>query len=304
MSKSRNFALMSLLFSALIWGFAGVVIKFTLTDFPPLIFLIYRLGISALIALPFLGGNKLFHKSARAHWPAIILYSLLAVTGALSFLFLGLEKTTVLTLSLITIVSPLLLVLVSIYFLKERIGEKKKIGIAIAFLGAFLTVVEPILKNSMGVGEFSGNMLLILSTLTSVASVIVLKRLMQDGISPFFITNLSFVIGFFTTLPIVLLYYSPAQILQSITNDKPAYQLGILYMAIFSGTIAYTLSTMGVKTLKVSETSVFTYLQSIFAISFAVVLLHESPTPLFILGGAIVIIGVLIAELGKNFLKT
>ena len=78
-----------LLIVSVIWGVAGPVIKFTLHDFPPLIFLSYRFAISGTIALVLFchHENPLPHQAERQGLAT--LYSLFAVTLALiTFLWL------------------------------------------------------------------------------------------------------------------------------------------------------------------------------------------------------------------------
>jgi len=89
-NKPRTLAYLALIATALIWGAAGPVIKFTLGGIPALPFLTYRFALSSLLALaliPFGGLN--FPKNKKTLGLAI-LYGFLTSTVALGLLFLGL----------------------------------------------------------------------------------------------------------------------------------------------------------------------------------------------------------------------
>ena len=71
-------------------------------------------------------------------------------------------------------------------------------------------------------------------------------------------------------------------------------------MAIVSGSLAYYLFNKAQKTIEISEASVFSYLYPLFSAPLAVLWLGESITPVFIIGGIIIAIGVTIAEVKKK----
>src|SRR3970040_1182061 len=104
MSPNRLKAYFSLILVAAIWGAAGPVIKFTLEGIDPLPFLSYRFA---------------------------ILYGLLAVPISLGILFIGLDKTTVLDLTLIGVAGPLIVTAGGALFFHDHITHKERIGISI-----------------------------------------------------------------------------------------------------------------------------------------------------------------------------
>ena len=71
---------------------------------------------------------------------------------------------------------------------------------------------------------------------------------------------------------------------------------GILYMAIFSSVIAYTLYEYGLSIIEASEATLFAYLQPIFAAPVALLWLKEKITPPFIIGAVVIGLGVAISE--------
>lgn len=296
MSKSRTAAYLALLATALIWGAAGPVIKFTLGGIPALPFLTYRFALSALLALatiPF-GGLKL--PKDRKTLALTVLYGFLTSTVALGLLFLGLEKTTVLDMTLLAIVGPLLIVAAGAIFFHEHVPPRERIGIAIALAGMVLTVIEPILKNGTTIGQLQGNALILLSLLAGTASAVLVKDLAKAGVSAATLANLTFIVGFLTILPLTVFDGDLPYLVSTVKNLPLPYHLGVIFMAVLSGNLAYALWARAHRSIEVGEAALFAYLYPIFAAPLAVFWLKEKITVPFIIGAFVVAMGVFVAE--------
>jgi drug/metabolite transporter (DMT)-like permease len=299
MIPKRKLAFVNIAIACLLWGIAGVVIKLTLAGIEPFPFLTYRFAISAIVGVILVLTTKHHLPSKPSLWIPIIVYGLLSTTIALGFLFLGLDKTTVLNLSLITLMVPLFVEFAGVIFLNEKISKRGKTGTIIAFLGTLFTVIEPILKSNGGIGELKGNIFIMLYILADTSSILILKKILKKQYSESGLVHISFIIGFFSMLPLTLFFYTPQTLIKAIGSLTLPYHLGVIYMAIFSGTIAYTLRNRGQKVLSVGETGLFGYLVPIFTAVLALVILGETLTPLYIIGGVIVVVGVIIAEIHR-----
>src|SRR3990172_1552392 len=137
MNPQRLRAYTYLLLTAAIWGIAGPVIKFTLDGIDPLPFISYRLAISAVISIIFfmikIKRGKKF-RQLRAHMPFALLYGFLAVPAALGLLFAGLDNTTVLDLTLIGVIGPMIVAVGGAVFFSEHITKRERIGISIVLV--------------------------------------------------------------------------------------------------------------------------------------------------------------------------
>lgn len=297
MKSARLRAYLMLLIVATIWGIASPIIKYTLQGFDPVTFLTYRFGISTLIAVvtfAFVGWH--IPKDKKVFW-TLILYSFLTSTVSLGFLFLGLKNTTVLDSSLITLSAPLVVSIAGVFFLKEHITKKEKLGMGIAMLGTFLTVIEPLIQNHGSEIRIAGNLLVLGYVVSAAGGAVLAKKLLRKGVSPLTLTNFSFIVGLLSLLPFAI--FSGSSIPNIVSVPLP-YHLGVLYMAILSGSFAYYLSNKAQKTIEISEASVFSYLYPIFATPLAVFWLGEKITPMFVVGAVIISVGVAIAEIKKK----
>ena len=296
MKQSRNKAYFYLIIVTLIWGAASYVIKVTLQGIAPLPFLTYRFFISSLIALPMLFVYRKHLKNIAKNFFLVFIYGFITTTFALGILFLGLDKTTVIDSAIISAVDPLMIAVAGVLFLKERVTSKEKLGMAIAFTGILITVVEPVLSNGFNTFKFEGNLLILgYLAIMAIASVI-LKKLVRRDVDPLTLTNVAFLIGFFILLPFTLSQLSFNQLADKIVTLAFNFQLGVFYMAILSGTIAYTLWVKAQKSIEISEAGLFTYLIPIFSAPLGIALLNEKLTAAMIIGAAFVLFGVIIAE--------
>jgi len=294
MRNHRLKAYTYLLLVAAIWGIAGPVIKYTLGGIDPLPFLTIRFFISSLVAVPILVFRKtnIFKKD---HFKRVLIFGFLASTVALGLLFAGLERTTVLNASFITLTGPLIISAAGVVYLKEHVTKKEKIGMSIALIGSLILIIQPILTSGFSSGQMLGNILILGYLVANTVSVIYAKRNLREHVSPLDLANIMFIVGFLTLLPLTIYFYG-SETLSYVTNLKSSYVLGILYMALISGSFAYYLWIKAQKTIEIGEAALFGYLQPIFAAPLAVYWLGESFTPVFLLGVVIIITGVVIAE--------
>jgi len=203
-------------------------------------------------------------------------------------------------MSLISLFGPLLLAAAGYFFLKDQITKREKTGTLIAFVGALIIGISPIINTSNIDGKVFGNILIFLSLVSGATCGILAKKMMKKGVSPTLIANLSFVVGFLTILPFIILKSGLNYSLSYLEIADWGVWLGIFYMAIISGNIAYILNNMGQKTIELSEAAPFAYLNPIFSAILAVILLGDKFTTPILVGSLITFIGVVIAETKKR----
>ncbi len=295
MTGYRLRAYIYLILVALIWGAAGPVIKFTLSGIHPLPFLAYRFSISAILALIFfiIKGVKL--PKPKTSLPLIVVYGLLAFTIALGALFTGLEKSTVLDLTLISTIGPLIVTAGGAIIFRDHITKRERVGIAIVLVGVLINSFAPIFSNNSS-ARLTGNIFILLFLLADTSSILLAKKVVRKKIPSITLTNAGFIVAALTIIPLAFFAHGSNFVLSSITTLPFKYHLGVWYMALLSGTLAYFLYVRGHKSIEVSEATLFNYLQPIFAVPLAVFWLGENITTTFIIGAILIASGVIIAE--------
>ncbi|KKQ92461.1 MAG: hypothetical protein UT58_C0024G0006 [Microgenomates group bacterium GW2011_GWC1_39_7b] len=300
MEKHRLKAYILLLITAVIWGIAGLVIKATLDKIPADLFILYRFAVSTIVSVIFFAIQGIKLPKDKISLFQLFLYCLLNSSVSLGLLFWGTSKTSLLDMSLISLFGPLLLTAAGYIFLKDKITKQEKIGTTIAFIGALLIGISPLIGSSGTEGELFGNILIFLSLVSGAICGILAKKLMRNGVSPNLLANLSFVVGFITILPFVIIKSGAAYSLSLLGNSDINIWSGIVFMAVVSGNLAYILNNMGQKTIELSEAAPFAYLYPIFSAILATIFLGDRFTLPIILGAVVTFAGVILAETKKR----
>jgi len=296
--NSRTKAYINLLITYSIWGISGPIIKFTLNKVDPINFLAYRFLITGFISIFIFFHNKHYLKEIKKHFIKLTLASIIMYPLALGLLFVGLSKATVLDLTLINILSPLLVGLGGAIFLHEHITHKEKIGTTIAVIGVIIANIFPIIFIGNGY-KLSGNIFLIGFILADTAGILLGKMLLKHKISPQVVSNYGLFVAMLVIVPIAIYQNGSQNLISEFINIDFKYQLAILYIGIMAGTIAHFLMTKAVKTIEASEAILFKYLDPIFAIPLAVLWLNEKVSLWFFIGSIFILTGVYIAEKKK-----
>lgn len=298
MRQERVRAYLVLLVTSVLWGLAVPIIKKSFETTTPLLFLVYRfLFVIILATIPF----YLYQKKM----PVIKNPLKLLFIGFLSFplnlllLFYGLARTSAMEAALLAALNPLFFHLGGFLVLREKITNREKLGLFISVLGTLLVIFKPLFNNTQAnfQGHLSGNILIVLGGIVGVSGLIWAKN-EKKNYTPFQISYASFLTAFLTfTLLATILEPSFTQNFLGIFT-RPAIW-GILYMAIPGSIIAYSCLIYGQSLIEVSEASLFTYLQPLFATPLAVLWLKEIITWPFAVGACLILLGVFLTEYRK-----
>lgn len=286
----------------LVWGIAGPLVKIVLNDIPPISLLFLRSLFTVLVLFPIfefkllpeakktieISGFLPTDKDLRKN---LIFAGLFGVFLNISLYFWGQTRTSVIDAWVIASSGTLFLVIYSYFFLKERLAKKVYLGVAIAFAGTLVVIGSPIF--SFGKGDILGNILMLGSTFGAVASYVVLKKLV-DKMSPLLIVFYTFLLTLFLTIPFVIFEFlqDPYWIASLSLNSL----LIVGYLVLGSSILAYVLSNTGLKSLPASIASTLGYTSTIIAVSLSILFLKESPTPFFLIGSVLIIVGLILAE--------
>ena len=302
MSPRRLKSYLMLLGVAVLWGAASPVIKFTLQGIDPLPFLSYRFliaGIFSIIFFSFKGFRLPKRKSALA---LTLLYGLLTVPLALGLLFTGLDQSTVLDLTLIGAIGPMIVTAGAAFLFRDKITHQEKTGIVIVLIGVFINSFYPLFGDGAE-ARLTGNLYLLAFLLADSSGILVAKRAVQLKVKSATLTNFAFILGALIIIPITAFIYGPGNLFTQIQSLPLKYHLGVWYMALLSGSLAYFLYVRGQRSIEASEAVLFNYLQPLFTIPLALFWLGEKLSLSFIAGALIIALGLLIAEYKQSLAR-
>lgn len=207
------------------------------------------------------------------------------------FYFPGQRLTTVIDAWVIASTGTLFVVILSYFVLKERLSKIVYTGVALAFIGTLIILGESLID--LGKGSLFGNILMLGATLSGAISFFFTKKVI-DKFSPLTLTYYWFLIGLAFSFPLFLWEYFQNAIWMTAISWQ---SIGILsYLVLGSSIASYYLSNFGLKYLSPSLAATIGYSSAVIAISLSIIFLKEKPTPFFIIGTAIIIIGLFLAE--------
>jgi len=224
-------------------------------------------------------------KIERKDYGRFLLLSILVIPVNQLFFLIGLRLTTPSHSALMYSTLPIFIYIISLAFKEEAFAWLKNIGIITAFVGVYLIL------NEKGI-DFNSNYILgdliILVAVVSWAFYTVLGRPLIRKYGAFFVT--ARVLGFGT------LMFLPFGIYGAIGFDFKSVPLeaylGVLYMAIMTSIVAYTIWYWALKYLEASKVGVINNFQPIVTALMSLALFGEHFSSMFIAGGFIVFVGV------------
>jgi len=279
MDKKQAFFI--LLLTAVLGSSVIIVTKIGLKEIPPLHFLFWRLFFTTLLLLPLL-------KFKKHHLPLnlnnkIWLISLLPTANFLFYIF-GINLTGATMSQTIYTFVPIMTAIVAHFLIKERLNVKKSAGILLGLAGTLIVVASPILNGRHG-GDFVGNLLILLGSISWAAYPVIAKKF-QANYTPLVLTTTMMIPAtIISGLVVVKDYFTGNFITPSpLTWAFMGYSavITVIYYLLIHRLIQKVSSVMG---------TIVLYIQPVTAFLWAAPLLGEKLTPGLILGGTLTIFG-------------
>jgi drug/metabolite transporter (DMT)-like permease len=272
------------------WGVSFVSTKAVLVKLDPFSLLVLRFGIGTifLLLLLLLQRNRLL--ISIKYVPHVMVLGILGV-----FVHQVLQATALLTINasaagwLISF-SPIFTVILSIFFLDERLSIIKALGMLLAITGV-LIVTTTRSGQSFQFAINMGFLLMLLSTLNWAVYSVLLKSL-KIPYSPLLITFYMSLIGLILTTPFIIRNRG-WESLSLLSYTEWAH---LVFLGVFVSGMAYWFWGKAHQVLEASKVSMFLYLEPITTLIAAVLLLHEKVFLISATGGLIIIIGVIIVN--------
>lgn len=278
--------------AASIWGGMYVVSKVVLEVIPPFALLSIRLIMGALT----LGVVIYFRKNKVAITKALFWKSLLVgFVGygiSLGFQFVGTKFSTASNGSLVTSATPAFVLMFAPYLLGEQNTLRRLIALTIASLGV-MAVIDPRTAELSPI-LFWGNMSLLAAALTWALYSVLVRKISQS--SDLLTSSALMLLGGVPSSLAVGLWEINTQGVGEITWGIIG---GLLFLGIVSTAIAMFLWNYAFATLPASVASLTFFAQPVVGTLLGWFFLGEKITPLFLLGGVLIGVGILISAKGN-----
>ena len=287
-SKHVIIGLLSGLSAAAIWGGMYVVSKVVLEVIPPFTLLTTRLllGILALAIVIAL------RPKAKLTWSQVWQIFLVGVVGygiSLGFQFVGTKLSTASNGSLVTSATPAFILIFAPFLLGEKNTPRRLIALAVSTLGV-LAVIDP-RSAELSSSLFWGNMSLIAAALTWALYSVLVRKVTQ---STDVITSTAIMLA--GGLPSSILFGAVELKTQSMGVITPGIIGGILFLGIVSTAIAMFLWNYAFAEIPAAVASLTFFAQPVVGTLLGWFFLGEKITPLFLFGGVLIGIGLIISS--------
>ena len=218
----------------------------------------------------------------------LIILGLLNIPLNQYIFFMAIKLTTPPNLALAYALTPVYVLIISHFYFKERLTKFKVLGILVAIAGSVLLLLEHGLDLSSNF--LIGNSLGLLASF-SWALYTIMSRKFSLKYGPIYTTGLAMIWGFLLFVPIYLAV--GAKGITTISGIDWAY---LFYVGFITAVVGYAMWNYALSKLDASKVSVFNNLQPILTTILAVIIFGQQITYIFVLGGILVIVGVILTQ--------
>lgn len=276
--------------AASIWGGMYVVSKVVLDVIPPFSLLSLRLILGALV----LGAVVAYRRKTGFTRRQFIDSFLVGIVGygiSLGFQFVGTKLSTASNGALVTSATPAFVLLFAPSLVKERTSVRGVTALVISSIGV-LAVIDPRTADFSS-SLFMGNLSLLAAALTWALYSVLVRRVSRSA-------------DLLTSSAVMLMGGIPSSLIfglfevssQGIGQITTGIILGILFLGIISTALAMFLWNFAFAHLPASVASLTFFAQPVVGTLLGWFFLGEEITPLFLIGGVLIGIGLLISSSG------
>lgn len=272
----RPLHLVVFLLIAMIWGFNFAVAKIGLAQLPPIMMMALRWGLVGMLLAPFV-------KPPRGRWRQVFLVSFTLGFVHFALMFTGLKNLDAATAAIaIQLQVPFAALLAAVFF-NDKLGWRRALGMAIAFIGVAIVAGEPRLA---GV-TVPLALVIVAACVWSVANVQIKKMGDVDGMM------LNAWVGVFAApqLALASLLLEEGQGAALAAADWRA-AMAVVYQAVVVVIVGYGAWFWMLRRYAVNQVMPFTLLVPGFGVLSGVLVLGETLTLPLVVGGLLTIIGV------------
>ena len=290
--NKRTAAHLALLFTNLFFAINLSAVKH-LTNFQlakPFGINVIRVGVSMILFWILFLVKPVNIKIARKDIGRFVLCAITGVVINQTLFIKGLSLTYSIHASLLMLTTPILIVFIAAWILRERISFIKLSGLTLGITGAAVLVIG---KENSGTGNsiVLGDILIIINAISYTFYFVLVKPLMLKY-DPVVIIRWIFSFGFLLILPLGWIEFTQIQWQQFTGVDYT-----IMALIVIGGTFfAYLFNVYGIKILGTSVAGFYIYTQPFFAAIIAMLFLKEELSMYKIVAAGLIFAGVFLAN--------
>ena len=208
----------------------------------------------------------------------------------------GLDYSTPVNSSILIIISPIFVVILSFFIFKNKINFIKILGIVLGFIGAMILILTADSNSSIGRNIPLGNFLFIVNSISYAYYLIIVKPMAEkyDLITLF---KWLFLIGLIFNFPLGI-----NQFLDVDWASLPLWEavLPMVFVVVGTTCMTYFLNGYALSKITSTEVAVFMYLQPIIGILFAIFTKSDTITLIMFIASMLIFTGVYLTSVLKR----
>lgn len=279
----------ALLITAIIWGSGFVASAVALDHYSPYQMMAIRFLVGGVILSAFFF-KKLKQLNRRIVLKGIFLGTILYIAFALQTV--GLQFTTPSKNAFLTAVNVVIVPFIGYLLYKKRLDRFELVGAFLAMTGVGLLSLQDSFKINIG------DTLSLLCAVAFAFHIFYTAKYVKNE-DPILLTLIQLLTA--AVIGIIVVIFKGEG---TMAMDGEAL-LPVLYLGIFSTTIAYLLQTSAQKYISETKAAIFLSTESLFGMIFSVIILNEIVTTKMVLGAVIILFAIILSEtkLGLTKLK-
>ncbi len=296
LSKGLIFIVISMMSIGLSIPIGGVMME----QFPVFIFSFITILIATIILVPFskITENTKWTKLGKKNYFGMFMQALLTVTLYTVFQLYGLTYASVISVGIITSITPAVVLILSLFLLRERLSLKKSFAVGLAIVAVL--VME--LSGVQGGGENSIlGIVFMLSAVVSLALFFVYAKKFSVKLPPFTLAAGLCLFGAMQTFPMAI--YELTTIDLALFTEGGTW-LGIILFALTGWIIAYCFTFLALPKINASTAGMATAVIPIVATAGAILFLGEALRVADMIGLVLVVASIIIAESQERSVKS
>jgi drug/metabolite transporter (DMT)-like permease len=292
-TKDISFIPFLLLFSQPIFMTSNLAIARGASGFvPPVSLAFWRWLLAFLIFLPFVFPSiRKNFKHLIKEAPKLLVLGLTGFAFCGAFPYISGLTTTVINMGIIYSASPIFIILLSVFFFKEKISKLQLVGTLFCLLGVVTVVVKGDIKNLINLSFTKGD-LWIVGAMISWAVYSVYLMHWKSKFDLFTKFTLMALAGIICLAP---MYYVEEKYFYTTQFNKDFF-IWVVAAAVFPGIIAFLMYAKLQKFLGASLTGLTVYMMPIYSALYGYFLFSESLKGFHWLGGFLVLLGIVLAN--------
>ncbi|MFT7004613.1 MAG: drug/metabolite transporter (DMT)-like permease [Sulfurimonas sp.] len=281
----------------LFWSGNFIIGRFIKDDVTPLELSFFRWFFVFLMMSPILIiRHKNIFKSLKQNFKILTILSVLGITSFNTILYFGLSATTSTNALIINSTIPILVLLMSYFILKQKMGLYQTIGILLSTFGVIFLILKADLSNIFSLDFNHGDILIVVSSIVWALYSVLVKFKPKDLNDVEFFVTIS-ALGFVFLVPVYL--YQGYSIQHELEILKDNY-LFFLYISIFASITSFYFWHYGIEKIGASKTSQFAHLMPIFGITLASIFLKETLEFYHLMGAIFIAFGIYLSLFYKK----